>query len=75
MTLEEKYIKEFKEAYEKDFGELLTEQQASEKFFRLVRLVRTVLYGAPNNYPEVPAPGSPLVDESNSDDNLKNQSI
>ena len=74
MTLEEKYIKEFKEAYEKDFGELLTEQQASEKFFRLVRLVRTVLYGASNNNPAVPPPGSFLVDESNSDANLRNQS-
>ena len=65
MTLEEKYIREFKEAYEKDFGELLTEQQASEKFFRLVRLVRTVLYGTSNNYPEVSPSGPPLVDESN----------
>jgi hypothetical protein len=43
MTLEERYIKEFKETYEKDFGEALTDQKASEKFFRLVRLVRTVL--------------------------------
>ena len=49
MTLEEtkrKYVQEFKEAYENDFKETLSYEEAEKKFDRLVRLVKTVLYGA-----------------------------
>jgi hypothetical protein len=51
-SLEESYIKKFKEAYERDFSEEITEKEADDRFFRLVRLVRTVLFGAPSDPPD-----------------------
>jgi len=71
MSLEETYIRKFKDAYQKDFGEALTDKEASERFFRLVRLLRTVLYGAPSNPPDAQPSGPRLVDESEFNANLK----
>lgn len=43
MRLSEKAIKEFKEIYESEFGEKITDSQACEKFHRLVNILRTIL--------------------------------
>jgi hypothetical protein len=71
MSLEDTYVKNFKEAYEKDFGEAITDKEADEKFFRLVNLLRTIIYGAPSNKPEDHPSGPSSVDESDFNANLK----
>ena len=71
MSLEDTYVKKFKEAYEKEFKEKITEKEAGEKFFRLVRLVRTILYGAPSNSRGDHPSGRSSVDESEFNANLK----
>lgn len=71
MNRDETYINKFKEAYKKDFGEDLSNEDAHDLFFRLVRLVSTVLYGAPRNpiEPDLKHPAN--IDESNITANLK----
>jgi hypothetical protein len=49
MNRDETYINKFKEAYKKDYDEDLSKEDARDLFFRLVRLISTVLYGAPRN--------------------------
>jgi len=51
MNSDDIFIKEFKEAYEKEYGESITDKEAREKFFRLVNLLRTIIYGAQNSKP------------------------
>jgi len=43
MMLSKEAIKEFKEAYFKEFGERITDVEACEKFLRLVNLLRAIL--------------------------------
>ncbi|MFA5024795.1 MAG: hypothetical protein WC523_07665 [Patescibacteria group bacterium] len=55
MDLEElrrRKIKEFKEAYEKEFNEPISEREAAVKFDGLVNLLHTIIYGASDNGPE-----------------------
>jgi len=70
-NLDKSYINKFKEAYNKDYGEALSDKDAYNLFFRLVRLVSTVLYGAPQYFSE-PERNNPVdIDESNFIVNLK----
>jgi hypothetical protein len=71
MIRDDVFVKEFKEAYEKEYGESITDKEASEKFFRLVNLLRTIIYGAPSNKPEDHPSGPSAVDESDFNANLK----
>lgn len=47
MNFPKEIIDNFRDAYKQDFGEELSDQDARDLFGRLVRLVSTVLYGAP----------------------------
>ena len=58
MDSDDIFIKEFKEAYEREYGESITDKEAREKFFRLVNLLRTIIYGTQNNKPEDRVSGS-----------------
>jgi len=71
MRLDDVFVKEFKEAYEKEYGESITDKEAREKFFRLVNLLRTIIYGAPHNKPEDYPSGPSSVDKSDFNANLK----
>lgn len=71
MEPDEESIRKFKEAYLKEFGETITDKEASEKFLRLVNLLRTIIYGAPSNKPEDHPSGPSSVDESDFNANLK----
>jgi len=71
MRSDEDFVKEFKNSYEKEFGETITDKEASEKFFRLVNLLRNIIYGAPSNKPEDHPSGPSSVDESDFNANLK----
>ncbi|HOI44002.1 MAG TPA: hypothetical protein PLX50_00165 [Candidatus Aminicenantes bacterium] len=70
-NLDETYINKFKEAYKKDFGEALSDKDAYDLFFRLVRLVSTVLYGAQQYSSELEHINPVDIDESNFIANLK----
>jgi hypothetical protein len=71
MRLDDVFVKEFKEAYEKEYGESITDKEAREKFFRLVNLLRTIIYGTPSNKPENHPSGPSSVDKSDFNANLK----
>jgi len=43
MKLSKEAIEEFKEIYQREFGEKITNTEAYEKFFRLVNLLRAIL--------------------------------
>ena len=58
MDSDDIFIKEFKEAYEREYGESITDKEAGEKFFRLVNLLRTIIYGTQNSKPEDRTSGS-----------------
>jgi hypothetical protein len=70
MELDEETIKKFKDAYLKEFGETITDKEASEKFFGLVNLLRTIIYGASDQDPEENSTGLSFIDESESNANL-----
>lgn len=62
-NLDETYIKKFKEAYKKDYGEALSDNDAYDLFFRLVRLVSAVLCGAPQHSSEQAHNNPVVIDE------------
>jgi len=71
MVKEHVFVKEFKEAYEKYYGETITEKEAHEKFFRLVNILRTIIYGEPGDSGG-PQPFDPShFEESKLSDNLE----
>jgi len=72
MRSDEDFVKEFKSSYEKEFGESITDKEASEKFFGLVNLIRTIIYGASDQNPEDASIKLSLIDESGSNANLSN---
>ena len=43
MRLSKEAIEEFKEIYQREFGEKITNSEAYEKFLRLVNLLRAIL--------------------------------
>jgi hypothetical protein len=63
MRLSEKAIKELKEIYQKEFGENITDNEACEKFLRLVNLLRAILKQPSIKGQRSSSPSPLLVDE------------
>jgi hypothetical protein len=63
MRLSKEAIEEFKEIYQKEFGESITDAQACEKFYRLVNLLRAILKQPSTKGQRSSSPGPLLVDE------------
>jgi len=62
MRLSKKAIEEFKEIYEKEFGEKITNSEAYDKFLRLVNLLRTILKTSSKKDQDVETPGPSSFD-------------
>jgi len=58
MDKDDLFVKEFKDAYEKYFGEAVTEKEAREKFSRLVNILRIIIYDESGAYEGPRAPFS-----------------
>jgi hypothetical protein len=71
MRLSKEAIEEFKEIYQKEFGESITDAQACEKFYRLVNLLRTILKKPTKKDQDHESPGPSLFDEHFKNDKLK----
>jgi hypothetical protein len=63
MELSKKAIEEFKEIYEREFDEKITNREAYEKFFRLVNLLRAILKQPSTKGQRASSSGPLLVDE------------
>ncbi len=70
MRSDEDFVKEFKSSYEREFGETITDKEASEKFFGLVNLLKTIIHGASDQDPADTSKKFGLIDASESSVNI-----
>jgi hypothetical protein len=71
MGLSKEEIQEFKEAYFKEFGERISDNEACEKFLRLINLLRAILKQPPTNGERADSSGPLSVDERDKNAKLK----
>jgi hypothetical protein len=71
MRLSKKAIEEFKEIYQREFGEKITNSEAYEKYLRLVNVLRAILKQPSTKGQRSSSPGPLLVDEHCKNGKLK----
>jgi len=71
MKLSKEAIEEFKEIYQREFGENITDNEACEKFLRLTNLLRTILKKQIKKDQDCEFPGPSLFDEHFKNGKLK----
>jgi hypothetical protein len=71
MRLSKEIIEKFREIYEEEFGEKITDTEASEKFLRLVNLLRAMLKVPTKKDPDHKSPGPSLFDDDFKNGKLK----
>jgi len=71
MRLSKEAIEEFKEIYEREFGEKITDTEAYEKFLRLINFLRTILKKQTKKDQGPESPGPSLFDDEFKNAKLK----
>jgi len=71
MRLSKEVIEKFRETYEKEFGEKITDAEACEKFLRLVNLLRVILKVPIKKDQDHESPGPSLFDDDFKNGKLK----